>query len=123
MPALLEMDAKVRRWMELASQIRRGEPPEFPEVVALRALDFVREMEELARETGEAEQLVLSLALQAVVRGGSLGEPEEAERLAEEIAELAEGGDGWQVHAAVEQLAWFLHGEAAIDLPKLFGGP
>lgn len=117
-----ELGEKLRRWMELAARVREEELPEFPEVVALRALHFVDEIEQLVREGGDVESLALALGLRAVLLGGSLARPEEAERVADEIAELGEGEDGWRVRAAVEQLAWFFHGEGAIDLSTLWGG-
>ena len=53
--------------MELEARARRREPAVFSEVVALRALDFLRKIEQRCREGGTAEQLAVCLNIQVAL--------------------------------------------------------
>jgi hypothetical protein len=94
------------RWMD-----RQLQPGVFPEVVALRALDFLREIEVRDREEGAPEELAMGLTVQAVLLERTLAREKEARQLMEETWELGEGNEGWRVRASVEQALSFLNGE------------
>ena len=96
-----EFSPRFDRWLELEARARRREPAVFPEVVALRALDFLREIEQRYREGGTPEQLAVCLSIQVALLGGSLGLEEEAQQLFEESWALGEREEGWRVSAAV----------------------
>jgi len=108
-----EMRARLQRWMDLESQSRPEAPPAFSEVTALRALDFLHEIEQRCRDSGKTEELAVCLTVEAVLLGRALGRFEEAEQLFEETWALGEGEDGWRVRAAVEQVVHFLNGEGS----------
>lgn len=110
-PADPESGAPLRCWIERESRASRGISEDLPEVMALRALDFLREIEEHCRERGTREQLAVCLTVQAVLLGRVLAREEEMEQLVEETWRLGDGEDGWKVHAAVEQALQFLNGE------------
>jgi hypothetical protein len=107
-----ERAARLRRWDALKSQDQPGAEPAFSEVAALRAIDFLREVEELCRESARTEELAICLTIQGVLLARALARDEEAEQLGAEAWTLGAGEDEWRVHAAIEQVLRFLNGDA-----------
>ena len=68
-----DISARLRRWMELESQSRPEAPPAFSEVTALRALDFLREIERRCRDSANTEERAVCLTVQAMLLGRALG--------------------------------------------------